>query len=127
MVKRFYSGNDYDIKKFATELYNTRTKLGLDIHTFAKYIDMSYTTYYQNEKGKVTKISERLIDKLCEKFDTTPDKWLKPLNNNCLSVQTRRWLGTQEAIPYIAQAYQKYQQDKKAELDKKAKEIGAQM
>ncbi len=127
MTMKFYSGNDYDVTKFAQKLYNARMKLGLGINEFAKFIGSSYTTYYQNEKGKVTKISVELVDRLCEKFNTTADFWIKPLNTNCLSSQIRRWVDSDEAVPYIINAYHQCQQDKVTELERKAKEIGSQL
>lgn len=127
MTMKFYSGNDYDVAKFAQKLYNARMKLGLGINEFAKFIGSSYTTYYQNEKGKVTKISVELVDRLCEKFNTSADFWIKPLNTNCLSSQIRRWLDSDEAVPYIIKAYQQCKQDKVTELERKAKEIGSQL
>ena len=127
MTMKFYSGNDYDVAQFAQKLYNARMKLGLGINEFAKFIGYSYTTYYQNEKGKVTKISVELVDRLCEKFNTSADFWIKPLNTNCLSSQIRRWLDSDEAVPYIIKAYQQCKQDKVTELERKAKEIGSQL
>ena len=127
MNMKFYSGNDYDVAQFAQKLYNARTQLGLGINEFAKFIGSSYTTYYQNEKGKVTKISVELVDRLCEKFNTNTDFWIKPLNTNCLSSQVKRWIDSEEAVPYLKQAYQKFQHDKYAELERKAKEIGSQL
>ena len=128
MSRQFYSGNEYDVRKFAELLYNARTKLGCNIKDFAEFIGISISNYQNYEKSRVTKISTDLIDKLCDKLNTKPDYWLQPLNANALPPKIYKWLETDEAIPYLLKAYKQYELDKTNQknnkLAQKALEFG---
>lgn len=123
MSSRFYSSGEYDINKYAQALYNCRMNMNLNMKEFAKFIGVNITTYQRNERALIDKIPVTIIDALHNKLGYPPEKFLFPVNPNCISTQMKTWLKTDEAIPYILNAYSQYKIDRLHTLNKRAQEI----
>lgn len=131
-TRKYYSGLDYDIFHYADTLYNLRSKMNMTMREMASFIGTNIATYQTNEQGKITKIPKDLVDSVIEKFGIAQSEILKPrITTDKLNPIILKWLYTEEAIPYILQAYNQYEEDrrkkeplKKAALLEKAKLVG---
>lgn len=105
------STEQYDLFKFSQFLYNRRMAAKATQLEFSRYLGMKLANYQRYESGRFKRIPLPLIDILKEKFNVSEEEFLvtnEPFNDNRRLAQ---WLNTEEAKPYILEAFKKYLAD----------------
>lgn len=117
------STKQYDLYKFSQFLYNRRRAANATQLEFSRYLGLKLANYQRYESGRFKRIPLHIIDILKEKFGLPEDEFLitsEPYNDNR---KLAEWLGTNEAKPYIIEAYKKFLADQNNKYNKEIEEV----